>query len=80
MDYVFDWRAIREAHVGLALGYGSLYNHRIFANATWTRVAPDLLDIHAHRDIAAGEEITINYHGTPGDPEPAAFEQRGSPD
>ena len=79
--YVFDWRFDDapktkfgpDDYVGLALGYGSLYNHAWPANARWERVAPDLLEIAAHRDISAGDEITINYHGEPDDPEPVDF-------
>ncbi len=76
-SYVFDWRDIAGGEfVGLALGFGSLYNHRILANATWTAVSPDLLEIHAARDIAAGDEVSINYNGEPGDAEPAPFERQ----
>jgi SET domain-containing protein len=73
-DYVFDWRDVAgDASVAIALGYGSLYNHDWPANAKWEPVAPDLLEIIAHRDIPAGREVTINYHGEPDDPEPARF-------
>lgn len=72
--YVFDWRATTPGeYVGIGLGYASLYNHGWPANARWERIAPDLLEIIAHRDIPAGGEITINYHGEPDDPEPPAF-------
>lgn len=74
--YVFDWRAEAddEDYVAVALGYGSLYNHRILANARWERVGADLIEFTAHRDIPAGREVTINYHGEPGDAEPVGFE------
>ena len=75
--YVFDWTGVcKRDYVAVALGYGSLYNHRIRCNAEWDPVPPDLIEFRAHRDIAAGEEVTINYHGEPGDAEPVKFEAR----
>jgi hypothetical protein len=75
--YVFDWRDITGGeHVGLALGYGSLYNHGWLANARWEPIAPATLKIVAHRPIRIGDEITINYHGEPDDPEPIDFSRR----
>jgi hypothetical protein len=58
--YVFGWGDGRTA---LALGYGSLYNHSYFPNAT-TVETPDELVISATRAISAGDEIYINYMGT----------------
>lgn len=58
--YVFDWG---DGATALALGYGSLYNHSFTPNAT-TLETPDELVVTALRDIAAGEEIFINYTGT----------------
>jgi hypothetical protein len=64
--YVFDWAGqTKRDYVGLALGYGSIYNHAPAANAVYQREPPDMLEFVAHRDIAAGEEITINYKGAP---------------
>ncbi len=72
--YVFEWHEVTQSeHLGLALGYCSLYNHDWPANAAWERIGPDLLEITAYRDIPAGREITINYHGEPDDPEPMEF-------
>jgi hypothetical protein len=58
--YVFGWR---ETSTALALGYGSLYNHRYSPNAE-TLETPDELVITALADIAEGSEIFINYMGT----------------
>ncbi len=64
--YVFDRTGLTERnYVGLALGYGSIYNHSFSPNARYTPVAPDLMDIHAIQNISAGEEILINYNGDP---------------
>ncbi len=58
--YVFTWG---EGSTALALGFGSLYNHSFAPNATTLETGDELV-ITALRDIAAGEEIFINYTGT----------------
>jgi uncharacterized protein len=46
----------------IALGLSSLLNHSYAPNATFIRRIDDLeLELKAGRDIAAGEEITIDY-------------------
>lgn len=66
-DYYFLWGA-REEACAVALGYGSLYNHSYTPNAIYL---PDfqgqVLHFIALRNIEAGEEITVNYNGNPGD-------------
>jgi SET domain-containing protein len=61
-NYCFDWR---EGTVALALGYGSLYNHSYRPNARYEDVWPQTKEFTALRDIAPGEEITVNYNGKP---------------
>jgi uncharacterized protein len=76
--YVFDWVGVtKRDYVALALGYGSIYNHSPNANARYEREAPDVLSFIAVRDIAGGEEITINYRGQPDDPTSPGFEVKG---
>ena len=73
--YVFDWAGMtKRDYVALALGYGSIYNHSYVPNARYRREAPDMLEFVALRDIRAGEEILINYHGEPDDRRPVDFE------
>jgi uncharacterized protein len=69
--YVFEWGRGRLA---LALGYGSLYNHSYRPNARYVDLAERTKLFTAIRDIAAGEEITVNYNGEPGDETPVGFE------
>ena len=59
--YVYDWEDGRSA---VALGCGSLYNHDAEPSAQY-RTGDDgrSLLLVATRDIAAGEEITIDYTG-----------------
>jgi SET domain-containing protein len=59
--YAFSWESITPDVIGLALGYGSIYNHSFHPNASYTPIALDLLDFRSLRPIAAGEEIFISY-------------------
>ncbi|WP_435021466.1 SET domain-containing protein [Tundrisphaera sp. TA3] len=62
--YVFAWG---EGQIALVLGFGSIYNHSYKPNARYDDDAdePKAKEYIAIRDIAAGEEITINYNGSP---------------
>jgi SET domain-containing protein len=72
-DYYFLWGENMKS-CAIALGYGSLYNHEVEANANFLLdFDNEHIEIHAIKDIEAGEEITINYHGEPGDDEPLWF-------
>jgi SET domain-containing protein len=67
--------------VAISLGYGSLYNHSFKPNAHY-QYGKMVISYTALRDIARGEEITINYNGDPGDKSPVGFnvvELRGYP-
>lgn len=70
-DYVYTWD---DDHVALALGYGSLYNHSFEPNARYIDDEPCVKQYFAIRDIAAGEEITVNYNAEPDDLTPVGFE------
>lgn len=61
--YVFTWINPECEQVALSLGYGSIYNHSETPNAKYQMVLPDIMEFYALRDIAPGEEITINYRG-----------------
>ncbi len=59
MDYVFK---ISEKQYALALGSGSLYNHRNQPNARWHYDEDkDRIVFRAARGIKPGEEIFISY-------------------
>ncbi len=58
-DYYFVWETTGAA---IALGYGGLYNHAKDPNTDFYMDHEALtINFFALRDIAAGEEITINY-------------------
>jgi hypothetical protein len=60
--YCFAWG---RGTVALALGYGSIYNHSFRPNARYDDVGPQTKEFSALRDIQPGEEITVNYNGSP---------------
>ena len=63
-SYVFKWDRDKDT-VAIALGYGSLYNHSYRPNARFYDDGGLTQVFEAIRDIGAGEEITVNYNGTP---------------
>lgn len=75
-DYYFLWGEDLES-CAIALGYGSLYNHATYPNATFELDLDNLtVDIYAIKSIEPGEEITINYHGEVGCKDELWFEER----
>ncbi len=63
-----------DTEVALTMGYGSFYNHSYEPNAEYDDVRGPAKLFRALRDIQAGEEITVNYNGDPGDLGPVGFE------
>ncbi|MVP01203.1 MULTISPECIES: SET domain-containing protein [Paenibacillus] len=60
-DYMFEYGA---NHTALLLGYGMLFNHSYTPNATYDlNFDNHTVDFFAYTDIAAGDEILINYNG-----------------
>lgn len=65
VNYYFLWGDARD-HAAVCLGWGAVYNHSFEPNARYEKVMEDLrMDFFALRDIAPGEEITVNYNGDP---------------
>jgi SET domain-containing protein len=71
--YVFMWEHgtveedlyKHEGRAAIALGFTSLLNHSYTPNCTFIRHIDDLIiDLVALRDIAPGEELTIDYQMT----------------
>ncbi len=70
-DYVYEYGA---NHTALLLGYGSLFNHSYQPNATYEiSFEKHTFDFYAYKDIAAGEEIFINYNGEEDNMDPLWF-------
>jgi SET domain-containing protein len=69
-SYVFNWTHLggQPGLIAIALGYGSMYNHDNPANMRYEAVTESgCMSFVAIRDIAADEELTINYNGVNGD-------------
>lgn len=76
-DYIFEWQPEGRRECCAALGYLSLYNHSFSSNCEYVMdYERQAMSIHTVRNIAAGEEITINYNGDWDDPSPLWFETR----
>jgi SET domain-containing protein len=72
--YIFRFGPEGE-HVAVALGYGSIYNHSFQPNAVYLKVWEEqIIRFVAIREISEGEEITINYNGSPDSQAPMDFE------
>ena len=68
--YVFSWTSLggQPGLVAIALGYGSMYNHANPANMRYeAMIESGCMRFIASRDIAADEELTINYNNASGD-------------
>ena len=72
-DYYFLWGKDLD-ECAIALGFGSIYNHQTHPNANFILdLFNKTIDIEAVKTIAPGEEITLNYHGEPGNEEELWF-------
>jgi hypothetical protein len=70
-DHCYEWGDA----AGLALGFGSLYNHSYEPNAHYRQhIDRGLVVVTALAAIAKHEEITINYHGDPADRSPIWYD------
>ena len=67
--YFYIWT---RGNVAVSLGYGTLYNHSFVPNADYEH-RPGTILYRAIRNIAKGEEITVNYNGDPKDRAPVDF-------
>lgn len=74
-DYIFEW-AEDGQQCCMALGYVSLYNHSYVSNCEYeTDFEYGLIRITTVREVAAGEELFINYNGEWNDPGPVWFDR-----
>ncbi|HYO22134.1 MAG TPA: SET domain-containing protein [Flavisolibacter sp.] len=75
-DYIFEWGKEKD-QCAMALGLVSVYNHSYAANCQYGMYFKKAsISIIAVRDIKAGEELYINYNGTPGDEKKVWFETK----
>lgn len=72
-DYIFIWGEA-EDHCCMALGYVALYNHAAPANCDYLMdFEGQTISIITVREIAAGEELFINYNGDWNNDKPVWF-------
>ena len=65
LNYYFEWT---NSHNAIVLGYGSLINHSFKPNAAYTCGYKNKVMIYyAIKLIKKGEEVFVNYNGTPND-------------
>ena len=73
-QFAFGWDEARGS-VAIALGQGSFLNHSYAPNVASDKDVPGrCIVFSAVRDIARGEELTINYNGDLDSREPVGFE------
>lgn len=75
-DYIFEWGSDSQ-QCCMALGWIPLYNHSYQANCQYEmHFAKQLIYVITVRDIAAGEELFINYNGDWNNEKPVWFHQK----
>ncbi|MCW3122587.1 MAG: lysine methyltransferase [Flavipsychrobacter sp.] len=63
-DYIFEWQPDGADMCCMALGWVPLYNHSYTSNCEYFMdYEEQTMYIQTVRDVAAGEELTINYSG-----------------
>jgi SET domain-containing protein len=76
-NYVYNWPT-GDNDVAIAFGFGSLYNHSYEPNARYDKRPDDggfgTICYTCIRPISVGDEIVINYNGTPEDRSPMWFD------
>ena len=76
-DYIFVW-GDKEDQCCMALGYIPVYNHSYQSNCEYFMdYDDDTMFIKTVRDIAKGEELTINYNGAWNNDKKVWFEVKG---
>lgn len=74
-DYIFEWTPHGQQQCIMALGNVPIYNHSYASNAEYAMdYENQSISIQSVREIAPGEEITINYNGDWNDEKPLWFE------
>jgi SET domain-containing protein len=75
-NYLFEWGK-KGKKACVAWGYLSLYNHSYHANCVYEMdMEAELMSIRTTKDIAAGEELYINYNADADDETPIWFEAK----
>lgn len=74
-DYIFEWEPGGADKCCMAQGYISVYNHSAKANCEYYMdYEKETITVKAIRNIAANEELTINYNGDWNSEKPVWFD------
>lgn len=74
-DYIFAWEPDGQRLCCMALGWIPIYNHSFASNCEYFMLYDEhTIYIKTMRDIAAGEELTINYNGDWNNEDPLWFD------
>lgn len=74
-DYIFEWQPDGADMCCMALGWIPIYNHSYSSNCEYfMNYEEQTMCIKTVRDIAAAEELTINYNGDWNDTKPVWFD------
>ncbi len=72
-NYYFLW-GDHHKNYAICLGYGSIYNHSYSPNCIYeTYYEDEVIHFITIKDIAAGEELLVNYNHDPTDKTPLWF-------
>ncbi|HLP19343.1 MAG TPA: SET domain-containing protein-lysine N-methyltransferase, partial [Chitinophagales bacterium] len=72
-NYYYLWGE-QAKNYAICLGYGSIYNHSYEPNCLYETYYPDeVIHFITLKDIAAGEELTVNYNHDPDNKTPLWF-------
>jgi hypothetical protein len=75
-NYYFLWGDDHKNYA-ICMGYGSMYNHSYDPNCIYeTYYDDDTIHFITRRQIAAGEELTVNYNHDPEDQKPVWFDKQ----
>ncbi len=78
-DYIFVW-GLTGDQCCMALGFVPMYNHSFESNCEYFMdFEAQTILVKTVRDIAAGEELTINYNGDWNDPSKLWFDADPAP-
>ena len=73
--YIFEWTPEGQDLCCMALGYIAVYNHAYASNCEYFMdYEQQTMMVRTIRDIAAGEELTVNYNGDWDNKSPVWFE------
>jgi len=75
-NYFFEWGTTRKKRA-LGMGYISMYNHSYNSNCEYEMdYENETIKIFTVKDVAAGEELFINYNAVPDDATPVWFDKK----